>query len=82
MVFSQVCTYTAIHVKQHSEIYFGSQSDFHMIAVLVHLIASIHAYRTYVYAHKVSRVDVSIIGVRLSAVSKSIVQEPTTSLST
>ena len=71
-----------MYINQHSVISFSSLSDFHLITVLVHLLAIIHAERTYVYAYKVSQVAVSIVGVSLSVLSQAIVQELTTSLST
>ena len=71
-----------MYINQHSVISFSSLSDFHLITVLVHLLAIIHAERIYVYAYKVSQVAVSIVGVSLSVLSQAIVQELTTSLST
>ena len=61
--------------KQHSEISFCSLTHFHLIADLVHLLASVHAERTCVYAYKVVWGDVRGIGVSLSADSQDIVRE-------
>ena len=46
MVFALVCSYTAMHINQNLEISLCLRTHFHLIAALVHLLASVHADHT------------------------------------
>ena len=82
IVFSNVCTYTSMHINQHLENSFCYHTYLHLIDVLIHFLASVHAERTCIYSYEVAQVAVNIVGVSLSYFIKSIVQELTTYVST
>ena len=48
-----------MYINQHSEVSFCYRTHFHLIAFLVHLLASVNAERTCVYVYEVAQVAVS-----------------------